>query len=85
VRNGSVTPREEGFVKQTQVILFGGWCADDVTAEAYLVSIELEALLRRYSWEKVPQIYSRISYDLEGRRMSRNHDVTVADHQFRSV
>jgi hypothetical protein len=26
VRNGSVTPREEGFTKQTQVMLLGGWC-----------------------------------------------------------
>jgi hypothetical protein len=24
VRNGSATPREEGFVKQTQVMLHGG-------------------------------------------------------------
>ena len=30
VRNGSVTPREEGFTKQTQVMLLGGWCAEDV-------------------------------------------------------
>jgi len=30
VRNGSVTPREEGFTKQTQVVLLGGWCAKDV-------------------------------------------------------
>ena len=58
VRNGSVTPREEGFAKQTQVMLFGGWTVDDMTAEAYPVSIKLESLLRRYSWKKVPQIYS---------------------------
>jgi hypothetical protein len=32
VRNGSVTPMEEGFAKQTQVMLIGGWSADDVTA-----------------------------------------------------
>jgi hypothetical protein len=41
VRNGSVTPREESFAKQTQVMLFGGWSADDVTAQAYPVSIKL--------------------------------------------
>ena len=39
MRNGSVTPREEGFAKQTQVMLLGGWSADDVTAEACPVSI----------------------------------------------
>ena len=39
VRNGSVTPRQEGFAKQTQVMLLRGWSVDDVTAEAYLVSI----------------------------------------------
>jgi hypothetical protein len=55
VRNGSVTPTEEGFAKQTQVMLFGEWSADAMTAEAYLVSIKLEALLRCYSWKKVLQ------------------------------
>jgi hypothetical protein len=30
VRNGSATPTEEGFAKQTQVILLGRWCAEDV-------------------------------------------------------
>jgi hypothetical protein len=30
VSNGSVTPREEGFTKQTQVMLFEGRCAEDV-------------------------------------------------------
>ena len=40
VRNGSVTPREEGLAKQTQVKLLGGWSADDVTAEANPVSIK---------------------------------------------
>jgi hypothetical protein len=44
---------EEGFAKQTQVMLFGEWSADTVTAEAYPLSIKLEALLRRYSWKKV--------------------------------
>ena len=74
--NGSVTPREEGFAKQTHVMLLGGWSADDVTAKAYPVLIKLEALLRRYSWKKVLQNYSRISYGLNGRwRMSRNHEV----------
>ena len=40
VRNGSVTPREEGSAKQTQVMLLGGWSTDDVKAKAYLVSIK---------------------------------------------
>jgi hypothetical protein len=31
VRNGSVTPREEGFVKQTQVMLVGRWYAEEVS------------------------------------------------------
>ena len=46
MRNGSVTPRKEGFAKQTQVILFEKWSTDAVTAEAYpvAVSIKLEAL-----------------------------------------
>ena len=59
-RNGSAMPNEEGFAKQTQVMLLGGLSADAVTAEAYPISIKLESLLRRYSWKKVPQIYSRI-------------------------
>jgi hypothetical protein len=28
VRNGSATPREEGFAKRTQIILLEGWSAD---------------------------------------------------------
>ena len=40
MRNGSVTPREEGLAKQTQVRLLGGWSADDVTAEANPLSIK---------------------------------------------
>jgi hypothetical protein len=66
--------KEEGFAKQTQVMLLEGWSADDVTAEAYPVSIKLETLLRRYSWEKVLQNYSRISYGMDGRSMSPNHE-----------
>ena len=30
VRNGSATPREEGFAKQTQVMLLGGLSVEDV-------------------------------------------------------
>jgi hypothetical protein len=62
VRNGPVTPRKEGFAKKTQVMPLGGWSDVDVTALAYPVSIKLKVLLRRYSWKRVPQIYSRISY-----------------------
>ena len=39
MRNGSVTPREKGSAKQTQVMLLGGWFAENVRAEAYPVSI----------------------------------------------
>ena len=53
VGNGSVTPRKEGFAKQTQVMRFGKWFTSAVTAEVYPVSIKLEALLERYSWKKV--------------------------------
>jgi hypothetical protein len=75
VRNGSVTPTKEKFVKQMQITLLGGWFADDTTAVAYPLSIKLEAFLRRYSWKKVLQICSRISYGLDGRRRSPNHDI----------
>ena len=77
VRNGSVTPREEGFAKQTQVMLLGGWFADDVTAEAYPVSIKLESLhvLRRYSWKKVLEFIVEFPYGPDGRSTSRNHDM----------
>jgi hypothetical protein len=30
VRNGSATPKEEGFTKQTQVMLLGRGCDEDV-------------------------------------------------------
>jgi hypothetical protein len=49
MRNGPVTPKEEGFAKQTQVVLLGGLSANDATVEAYLVSIKLESLLTCYS------------------------------------
>ena len=68
VREGSVTPKEEGFAQQTQIMLPRGLSGDDVTAKAYPVSIKLESLLKRYSWKKVPQKYSRISYGRDARR-----------------
>jgi hypothetical protein len=40
VRNGSVTPREEGFAKQSLGMLLGEWFSDGVTAEANPVSIK---------------------------------------------
>ena len=46
MRNGSVTPKEEGSAKQTQVMLLGGWSVEDVTAEAYPVSIRHPAYFR---------------------------------------
>jgi hypothetical protein len=47
-------------------MLLGRWFADDMTAVEYPVFIKLEALLRRYSWKKVLQNYSRISYGAPG-------------------
>ena len=36
MRNGSITPREEGFAKQTQVMLLGRWLVEDVeSSEAW--------------------------------------------------
>ena len=52
MRNGSVTPRKEGFTKKTKVMLLEGCSAVDVKAEAYPVSIKLESLLRRYFRKK---------------------------------
>ena len=43
MRNGSVTPREEGSAKQTQVMLLGGKSVEDVRAVAYPVSIRQPA------------------------------------------
>ena len=40
VSNGSVTPREEGFVKQTQVMPVRRWFIDDVASR--LIEIDLE-------------------------------------------
>ena len=53
VRNGSVTPREEGFTKQTQVMLLGGWCAEACRGQDPEIGVKLEPWLRRYSEKKV--------------------------------
>jgi hypothetical protein len=37
--------------------------------------VKLESLLRRYAWKKVLQNCSRISYGLDGRSKSPNHDM----------
>jgi hypothetical protein len=52
VSNGLVTPREEGFAKQTQVVLLGGWLYDDVAARLIEIGVKLEPWLMRYSWGK---------------------------------
>jgi hypothetical protein len=57
MRNGSVTPREEGFAKQTQVMLLGGGYAEDVSQEPGSGRRSQEPWFRRYSWKKGPQIY----------------------------
>ena len=43
MRNGSITPREEGSAKQAQFMLLGRWSAEDVTAEECPVSIRHHA------------------------------------------
>jgi hypothetical protein len=51
VSNGSVTPREEGFAKQTQVMLLGRWLSDDVASRLIGIGVKLEPWLRSYSWK----------------------------------
>ena len=65
------------FCEKTQVMAYAapGFFFDGVTAEAYPILIKLEGLLRRYPWKKVDQNYCLISHGLDGRRMSRSHDV----------
>ena len=53
MRNGSATPREEDFAKQTQVMLLGGWCTEDVAQPDVEIGVKLEPLLRRYFGKKV--------------------------------
>ena len=71
VRNNSVTPREESCAKQTQVMLLGGWSTDDVASRVIEIGVRLEALLRRYSWKKMPRIYSLIPYRPDARWRNR--------------
>ena len=52
MRNGLVTRKEDEFAKQTQVMLLGGWFADDMTAVEYPVSIQLEARTQALLVEK---------------------------------
>ena len=52
MRNGSVTPEYEGSAKQTQVMLLGGWSAEDVAEMASWLEPWLEPWLRRYSRKK---------------------------------
>jgi hypothetical protein len=49
VKNGSATRREEGFAKQTQVMLLGKWSAEDVVLSHFEIGVKLEPWLRRYS------------------------------------
>ena len=71
MRNGPITPNEESCEKQTQVMLLGGWSVDDVAPRVIEIGVRLEALLRRYSWKKMPQIYSLISHGLDARWRNR--------------
>ena len=48
MRNGSATTREEGSVKQTQVMLLGGWSAEDVAQSDFETGVALEPWLRRF-------------------------------------
>ena len=52
MRNGSVTPREEGAEKQTQVMLLREWSANDVASRMIEIDVTLEPWLRRYSGKK---------------------------------
>ena len=61
VRNGSVTPMEEGSAKQTQVMLLGEWSADDVAPRLMLRRYLVVPWLRRYTGKTVPQMYGLIS------------------------
>jgi hypothetical protein len=63
VRDGSVTPREEGFAKQTQVMLLGGWYAKDVIQEPGAGRGSQEpCVAQALLVKKVPQIYIAFSY-----------------------
>jgi hypothetical protein len=42
VSNGSVTSKEEGFAKQTQVMLLGEWFFDDVASRLIEIDVKLE-------------------------------------------
>ena len=55
MRNGSATPRKEGFAKQTLITPLEGWSVNDVASRPIEIGVKLEALLRRYPWKKVPQ------------------------------
>ena len=35
-------PREEGSAKQTQVMLLGEWCADDIASRLIEIDVKLE-------------------------------------------
>ena len=48
MRNGSVTPKEEGSAKQTQVMLLREWSADDVASRLIGIDVTVEPCLRRY-------------------------------------
>ena len=51
-----------------------GWSADDVALRLLEIGVILEALLRRYSWKKMPQIYNLISYGPDARWRNRIAD-----------
>ena len=53
MRNGSVTPREEGSAKQTQVMLLRGWSADIIASRLIEIDVTLEPWLRRYMYSKI--------------------------------
>ena len=76
VRNGSVTPREEGFTKQTQVMLLGGWCAEAYRGQDPEIGVKLEPWLRRYSEKKVHygvSVLAQISCVSRGRTLLDNN------------
>jgi hypothetical protein len=47
-RTALATPMEEGFAKQTQVMLLRGWSTEDVVQSNFKIDVKLEPWLRRY-------------------------------------
>ena len=66
MRNGSITPRDEGSAKQTQVLLLGRWSSEDVTKfeplSGALVGALAQALLWKEGASKFIRQFSTVSF-----------------------